>query len=221
MFAFLADMSHFYAVLSTLPAGAGCTTAELSVTFLGQPPSARCEFTASSEVVYADDRNALGVAFVRDGHGQAVAHSTSRYFLFPAGSVKRRRFSPASPVAARSPLPAPILRPYEPAFSPLEEQTLDRLDGLEILQAELTGKWGPVSGTVGGELDLDCFNVKGSLKAGSAIGVGVGVDTNGDWSGTYGGSGKEDFNGRGVRNENGSFGFKTEGKLVLKGCGQF
>ena len=51
------------------------------------------------------------------------------------------------------------------------------------------------------ELDLDCFNVKGSLKAGTAVGVGVGIDTDGNVSGTYGGSGKEDFNGRGVRNE--------------------
>jgi hypothetical protein len=89
------------------------------------------------------------------------------------------------------------------------------------MQAELTGKWGPVSGTVGGELDLDCFNVKGSLKAGTALGVGVGIDTDGNVSGTYGGSDREDFNGRGVRKSNGSFGFKTEGKIALRGCGQF
>jgi hypothetical protein len=29
------------------------------------------------------------------------------------------------------------------------------------------------------------------------------------------------LNGQGVRKSNGSFGFKTEGKLVLRGCGQF
>jgi uncharacterized protein (TIGR00369 family) len=77
VFAFLADMTHFYAVLSTLPARAGCTTAELSMTFLGQPPYAGGELTASSEVVYADDRNALAVALVCDHQGQPVAHSTS------------------------------------------------------------------------------------------------------------------------------------------------
>ena len=35
IFAFLLDMTHLYAVVSTLPAGGGCTTAELSVTVLG------------------------------------------------------------------------------------------------------------------------------------------------------------------------------------------
>src|SRR3954452_10807796 len=133
MFACLADMAHFYAVLSTLPAMAGCTTAELSMTFLGQPAYGRSGFTASSEVVHADDHNALAVALVRDDQGRAVAHSTSRYFLFPAGTVKRQR-APAPGVAplyprfpgervnrraARaappppviSPLPDPVLRP--------------------------------------------------------------------------------------------------------------
>ena len=38
IFAFLLDMAHLYAVVSTLPAGGGCTTAELSVTVLGEPP---------------------------------------------------------------------------------------------------------------------------------------------------------------------------------------
>jgi uncharacterized protein (TIGR00369 family) len=139
MFAFLADMAHFYAVLSTLPAGAGCTTAELSMTFLGQPPYAGGEITASSEVVYADDRNALGVAFVCDDRGKPVAHSTSRYFLFPPGSVKARRTPAAAAGPARSPAPDPVFRPCDRLSPPLDEHTLDRLGGLEILQAELTG----------------------------------------------------------------------------------
>jgi len=80
MFAFLADMAHFYAVLSTLPARAACTTAELSMTFLGHPPYPGGELTASSDVIYTDDRNALAVALVSGDQGQPVAHSTSRYF---------------------------------------------------------------------------------------------------------------------------------------------
>jgi uncharacterized protein (TIGR00369 family) len=143
MFAFLADMAHFYAVLSTLPAGAGCTTAELSMTFLGQPPQAGGELAASSEVVYADDRNALAVALVYDDRRQALAHSTSRYFLFPAGTVRARRTPPTPAGPARSPIPDPVFRPCDRPFSPLDEHTLDRLGGLEILQAQLAGDWPP------------------------------------------------------------------------------
>ena len=141
MFAFLADMAHFYAVLSTLPARAGCTTAELSMTFLGEPTKARCELTASSEVVYADDRNVLAVALVCDDQGRAIAHSTSRYFLLPAGAFNRPRDPGASLGASRPPLPDPVFRPCPPVFSPLDEPTLDRLGGLEILQAERAGEF--------------------------------------------------------------------------------
>ena len=38
---------------------------------------------------------------------------------------------------------------------------------------------------------------------------------------TWGGSDEGDFNGRGVRRENGSWGVKTEGKLAVRGCTQF
>lgn len=85
---------------------------------------------------------------------------------------------------------------------------------------EFTKKFGPVSATVGAELDLDCLNAKGSAKVG-ALGLGAGVDTNGDFSSSFGGSGKDDFNGRGERTPEGKWGVKAEGKLVLKGCGQW
>ena len=139
MLAFLADMAHFYAVLSTLPAGAACTTAELSITFLGQPPDAGGELRASSEVVYADERNALALAFVRDAQGRPVAHSTSRYFVFPAGTYTPRRGADASATGVLSSLPSPVSRTCESAFSPLDEHTLQRVSGLEILKAELAG----------------------------------------------------------------------------------
>jgi uncharacterized protein (TIGR00369 family) len=139
MFAFLADMAHFHAVLSTLPAGAACTTAELSMTFLGDPPHPGGELTASSEVIYTDDSNALTVALVRGDQGQPVAHSTSRYFLFPPGTVKPR-YVPAPAASVGSAAPDPVFRPYKRAFAPLDEGALDRLSGLEILQAELVGE---------------------------------------------------------------------------------
>ena len=139
MLVFLADMTHFYAVLSTLPAGAACTTAELSITFLGQPPEAGGELSASSEVVYADERNALALAFVRDDQGRPVAHSSSRYFVFPAGAQTPRDATEASPTGVLSSLPGPVLRSPEWAFSALDEHTLERLSGLEILKAQLAG----------------------------------------------------------------------------------
>src|SRR4029453_18609658 len=42
--------------------------------------------------------------------------------------------------AAPSSLPDSLLRPPESAFSPLDEQTLDRLSGLDILKAHLAGE---------------------------------------------------------------------------------
>jgi len=139
MLAFLADMTHFYAVLSTLPAGAACTTAELSITFFGQPPDAEGELRASSEVIYADERNSLALACVRDDQGRPVAYSTSRYFVFPAGTYTPRRDAEAPAAGVRSSLPDHVSRTREWAFSPLDEHTLERLSGLEILKARLAG----------------------------------------------------------------------------------
>lgn len=143
VFAFLADMTHFHAALSTLPAGAGCTTAELSMTFLGQPPHAGGEIRAHSEVIYADERNALATGLVYDNDGRPVAHSTSRYFLFPPGAVTRRLASAGYPAKVTSRTADLVLRPCEPMMSPLDEDTLDRLGGLEILQGELAGRREP------------------------------------------------------------------------------
>jgi len=61
------------------------------------------------------------------------------------------------------------------------------------------GKWRPVNGTLGFGLDLDCMDVKGSAKLGTAIGTAVSIDTN----------------------ENGSWGAKTEGRLAVRGCTRF
>src|SRR5215472_17677603 len=72
IFAFLLDMTHLYSVVSTLPAGGGCTTAELSVTVLGEPPPSGAQITGRSQVVYSDERNALAEGLVT-GQGGAAA----------------------------------------------------------------------------------------------------------------------------------------------------
>lgn len=137
MFALLADMAHFYAVLSTLPPGAACTTAELSLTFLGHPPVGGGEITAQSRVMHTDERTALAVGSVMGQEGQLVAYSTSRYVLFPPGTAMPHRpvSLPRSPVAPRT--PDPHSRLCGSMTSPLDAATMDRLSGLEMLQAQI------------------------------------------------------------------------------------
>jgi uncharacterized protein (TIGR00369 family) len=123
VFTFLADMTHFYAVLSMLPVGAGCTTAELSMTFLGDPPYGGGEITSRSEVVYEDQRNALAVGLVCDNEGRPVAHSTSRYFLFPAGTSGPRPAEATFGEEETRQRPHPIFRSCGPTISPLDDHT--------------------------------------------------------------------------------------------------
>lgn len=138
IFALLLDMAHFYTVVSTLPAGAGCTTAELSMTVLGEPPASGAEMTASSRVIYSDERNALAEGLVTGRDGQPLAHSTSRYFLFAPGTAPS---GPESEPLRQPPPPAAGSRLREPVPqpAPVDEAMLRHLSGLEILTAQITG----------------------------------------------------------------------------------
>jgi uncharacterized protein (TIGR00369 family) len=140
IFAFLLDMTHLYAVMSTLPAGAGCTTAELSVTVLGEPPPSGAEITARSRVIYSDERNALAEGLVTDQAGRPVAHSTSRYFLFAPGAVAAMRSGGASLSETQPPgIGAKLAEPV-PQTAPVDAALLQRLSGLEILRAQIKGE---------------------------------------------------------------------------------
>ena len=139
IFAFLLDMAHLYAVVSTLPAGGGCTTAELSVTMLGEPPARGAEITARSRVIYSDERNALAAGLVIDQGGQPLAHSTSRYFLFAPGAVVSRP-TEGSPPITRPPGTGSRLREPAPEIAPVGTAMLQRLSGLEILTAQIKGE---------------------------------------------------------------------------------
>jgi uncharacterized protein (TIGR00369 family) len=140
IFAFLFDMTHFYAVLSTLPAGAGCTTAELSVTVLGEPPRSGAEITGRSRVVYSDERCALAEGLVVGEDGQPLAHSTSRYFLFAAGSVIPSCSDPEPLAEPPSSKTRAVLKEPTPQVAPVGPALLQQLSGLEILTAQLTGE---------------------------------------------------------------------------------
>ena len=140
IFAFLLDMTHFYAVVSTLPAGAGCTTAELSVTVLGEPPPSGAEITARSRVIYSDGHNALAEGLVVDQEGHPVAHSTSRYFLFAPLAVVPPRSGVEPFPRTRSPETGTKLQEPAPQIAPVGAARLQQLGGLEILEAQLKGE---------------------------------------------------------------------------------
>jgi uncharacterized protein (TIGR00369 family) len=140
IFAFLLDMTHLYAVMSTLPAGAGCTTAELSVTVLGEPPPSGAEITARSRVIYSDERNALAEGLVTDQADHPVAHSTSRYFLFAPGAVAPMRSGGESLSETQPPGIGVMLREPVPQIAPVDAALLQQLSGLEILRAQIKGE---------------------------------------------------------------------------------
>jgi uncharacterized protein (TIGR00369 family) len=140
IFAFLLDMTHFYAVVSTLPAGGGCTTAELSVTVLGEPPPSGAEIIARSRVIYSDERNALAEGLVVDQEGHPVAHSTSRYFLFAPGAAVPPRSGVEPFPRTRSPETGAMLQEPAPQIATVGAALLQELGGLEILAAQLKGE---------------------------------------------------------------------------------
>lgn len=136
--AFLADGSLVATVVSALPARVLCTTAELSMTFLGRPPSAGGEVTARGRLVHLDPRMGLAEVFVRDQHDQLVAHGTSRCSVFPPIDAATELLAPTELAAEiEFDTPDPYLRP-PPACEP--DRSLAERDGLELLRAQLRGE---------------------------------------------------------------------------------
>jgi uncharacterized protein (TIGR00369 family) len=137
--AFLADASLIATVVSALPARVMCTTAELSMTFLGRPPSAGGEITARGRLVHLDSRMALAEVFVYSQDDQLVGHGTSRCSVFPPIDEATELLPPAES-AAEGELDAsdPYLVP-PPAVGPNRSSPGQR-DGLEVLQAQLRGE---------------------------------------------------------------------------------
>jgi hypothetical protein len=100
------------------------------------------------------------------------------------------------------------------------------------MKAEVTGKYGPLSATLGAEMDLDCFNTKGYFKGGAFGQNIISADTNGKvkWPGVkYGGKEFKDYNPgkflqkswKGERTDSGSWGVKAQGKVSWKQCGSW
>ena len=110
--ALLADGSLVATVVSGLPARVLCTTAELSLTFLGEPPSGGGEITARGQLLHLDRQMALAEVYVRDARDRLAAHGTSRCSVFPPIEESIQWFPPDEPLAAETEpgSPDPYLR---------------------------------------------------------------------------------------------------------------
>ena len=137
--ALLADGSLIATVVSGLPARVLCTTAELSLTFLGEPPSGGGEVTAHGQLLHLDGQMALAEVYVRDARDRLAAHGTSRCSVFPPIDESVQLVPPDEPAAAGAEpgSPDPYLRE-----TPVTDggHRHEARDGLELLRAQLRGE---------------------------------------------------------------------------------
>jgi len=136
--AFLAGAPLFGSVQSALPPRTSCTTAELSMTFLGAPPAGHGELTAAGRLIAIEGDTGLAEVGVRGPDGRLVAHGTARCLVFPPveGEIP-------PPPGARTPepewsTPDPWQRPLPEAPAPAAG-----MSGLEVLRAVARGERPP------------------------------------------------------------------------------
>jgi uncharacterized protein (TIGR00369 family) len=82
----LVDSAAGCAVQTTLPAGTGYTSVDLSVHYLRPITTDLGPVRAIGTVINRGRRTALGRAEVRDGANRLLAHGTSSCMLFPGGA---------------------------------------------------------------------------------------------------------------------------------------
>ncbi|HEX6492259.1 MAG TPA: PaaI family thioesterase, partial [Candidatus Dormibacteraeota bacterium] len=142
MLVLLADAPLLCAVQSTLPPYTFCTTAELSMTFLGPAPAGGGTLSARARLIHVDGRNGLAEAFIEDGAGTLVAHATSRCFVFRPPGAPDPSAAPESVELEETVEPAyadpdPHLRPADGVA--LDAEVMARYSGLELLRAQASG----------------------------------------------------------------------------------
>ena len=138
---FLAHAPSWMAVLSSLPRGTLCIMAELSMTFLGEPPLPGTEVVATGELLYGDARNGLAEVRTHESTGKLVAHSTARCFVYPPASRPPETTEPRRPAPTTFPddaYPDPYLRP--PMGSALPDEVFQSWSGLDILRGQVRGE---------------------------------------------------------------------------------
>jgi uncharacterized protein (TIGR00369 family) len=146
MLAVLGDAALGAPIHSELPAGVGFTTAELSLTMLRPAhPDPDARISGSGQVIHRGRSIALSEAFlIHEGSDELVAHGTSRCTVFP----------PIDPIPEPPEELAVLVQPY-PGDDPdhplrrelqgasLPQETFERMRGLEILRAQISGELGP------------------------------------------------------------------------------
>ena len=139
--AILADGPLGCAVHSVLPAGAGYTTTELSISMVRPvPPSGH--LVARGNLVHGGRQLALSEVFVTDDAGRLIAHGTSRCFVFhtPAAPPPPDDVGPAHREDADGWVP-PFQRPA--LGSVLDGEVWSSQSGLEIMDGLVTGALPP------------------------------------------------------------------------------
>ena len=115
----LGDSALTAAVLTALPPGVVFSTAELSMTFLGEMPTPGGELRAVASVLHTEPRSGLAVADLLGPSGERLGFGTARVFLQPPLDVSGLPpFSPAPPETAW-PTPDPWARDLEEELPPL------------------------------------------------------------------------------------------------------
>jgi uncharacterized protein (TIGR00369 family) len=135
--ALLADGALVASVISGLPARTLCTTAELSMTFLGTLPHGRGDVLARGRLLHLDAQMGLAEVYVSNAAGRLVAHGTSRCSVFPPFDDSVELIPPAPvPGEAAHETPDPYRRPMAAMQPP---RSTFSSDGVELLRARMRG----------------------------------------------------------------------------------
>ena len=106
----LGDSALTAAVLTALPAGVVFSTAELSMTFLGEMPAPGGELRAVATALHIEPRHGLAVADLFGPSGERLGFGTARVFLQPPIDVSGLPPFSSAPPEAAWPTPDPWAR---------------------------------------------------------------------------------------------------------------
>ena len=142
--AVLADGPLGCAVQSALPPATPYTTSELSLRLV-QPARTGGTFTARGRLVHAKRALGLSEVFINDQDGRLLAHGSSLCFILPPVDTVPPERHAARAEPASEPVDAPPELLADPYARPVEGEVLtqevwDRLGGLEVLEAQISGE---------------------------------------------------------------------------------
>jgi uncharacterized protein (TIGR00369 family) len=134
--AILADGPLGTAVQSVLPPATPYTTSELSLNLVRPVPEGGT-LLARGRLVHGGRRLALSEAFVTDGAGRLIAHSTSRCVIMPPVDVP----SPPPDIPLTPPDPDGWIPPFErvPRGEVLEASVWADRSGLDVMRSHIRG----------------------------------------------------------------------------------